>query len=312
MNKLSLWGFVLAIVCVCTIGATILPLSTYVFVLATFGLPHVLTEFKYVTNRFQARFRRQSWENISFLLAAIVGIRVFLLFGQMPRNWGISLELLAVIGLIFLVIPELFKSNNVWGYVGITLAIVFTVGIIISPTTTLVVLAIAHNLTPVGFIAERLRGRERTLGLALCIILFLVIPLAIASGAIGHYLSSFIVMPELSLFNANNLTQHLHVYVPAGIKSDLSRQIFSAAVFLQCMHYLVVLGLFPHWEAKDRFIDRRWFIWSTIAATSVLFIGFCHSFSDGRSIYGLVAAVHAWIEIPVLLQAAVVPKVSAN
>jgi hypothetical protein len=312
MNKLPLLFFPLVIVFVCAIGATILPLSTYTFGLAAFGLPHVLAEFKYVTSRFQTSFRRQSWENIAFLLAAIVGIRVLQLFGQMPRNWGISLELLAVVGLIFLVIPELFKSNDVWGYVGITLAIIFTVGIIVSPATTLVVLAIAHNLTPVGFIAERLRGRERTLGLALCIILFLAIPLAIASGVIGHYLGSFIVMPELSLFNANNLTQYLHVYVPAGIKGDLSRQIFSAAVFLQCMHYLVVLGLFPHWEGKDRFIDHRWFIWGAIAATSVLFIGFCHSFSDGRSIYGLVAAVHAWIEIPVLLQAAAVPKVSAN
>ncbi|MGD1912604.1 MAG: hypothetical protein ACFB2X_17660 [Rivularia sp. (in: cyanobacteria)] len=279
------------------------PLATYTLTLATFGLAHVLTELSYVDSRFNKRLNIDLRKKIIILLLAIVNIRILQVFGALTSWISIPLELICVIGLVTVVIPTLKAKDWKLEILAILLCFILWAGIFWIPILMMLAFAVLHNITPVGFIAEKLRGRGRKLALNACFIVFALIPAIILSGYPYNFLSDLnLVAPSTSILQAGNLQLHLGAFIPQQLhRSAVAQNAFSAAVFLQCMHYAIVLGVFPKWD-KTR---PKLFHGVVIFLSTLIFIYFTQSFSDARKLYSIVAAIHAWVEIPILLLAAI-------
>ncbi|GJD18308.1 hypothetical protein RIVM261_032640 [Rivularia sp. IAM M-261] len=286
------------------------PLATYTFTLAVFGFAHVATELRYINNRFNRRLNSDLHFQIIQLLLIIFLLRVLQVCGIVSSLICILLELSCVIGLIILVIPTLINKNWLFGTCGIILCIALMIGVYMAPTLTLLLFAVLHNITPVGFIAEKLRGIERNRAIIACFIVFFLIPLIIVSGLPYKLFSSInFISLEASLIQAGGLENNLAAYIPKQMHNQkIAIDAFSAAVFLQCMHYAVVIGILNKWNNHSQLIKannpqkhQKLFSLLTILISTLLFFGFVNSFAKTRAIYGIVAAIHAWIEIPILL-----------
>ncbi|MBV6626517.1 MAG: hypothetical protein KI793_26860 [Rivularia sp. (in: Bacteria)] len=290
------------------------PLATYTLTLASFGLAHVLTELRYVNSRFHPRLSIDLQRRIVILLLIIVNLRILQLLGIVNSSISVPLELICVIGLVILVMPILKVKDWKLAILGISICIILSTGVFWIPTLMMLLLAVLHNLTPVGFIAERLGGRERKFALFICLIVFAIIPSIIISGYPYNFLFSLnLVAPSADILQAGNLQLHLGAFVPQELhKSAIAINAFSAAVFLQCMHYAVVLGVLPKWEKSKSNSFKAWnrqrvFEKVVIFLSTLIFIYFAQSFTDARKLYSIAAAIHAWIEFPILLLALAIP-----
>ncbi|MCU0516929.1 MAG: hypothetical protein MUC60_08690 [Oscillatoria sp. Prado101] len=303
-----------ALILACAIASVALPLATYTLTLAAFGLAHVLTELRYVDARFNPRTGRDLRFGIAQLLLIIVTLRTLLVLGFLSSSAWVIMELTCVVTLIALVVPVLAsKSWRLAGF-GISAIVAITAGTLAAPALTFAILSVAHNITPVGFIAERLLGERRRNAMIACAIVFAVIPLIIISGFPHKALASVsLVAPEASLLNAGTLSEHLGQFVPKQLHSQtIGLHAFSAAVFLQCMHYVAVIGILPRFDNTATWGKPRAFLpWPNpklfhiliLILGALLFAGFAQSFRDSRSLYGIVASIHAWLELPILLLA---------
>jgi hypothetical protein len=288
------------IISLCLLSATIFPLGTYVLSLALFGLPHVLIEMRYVQFAFQQRVSISLWQSIALLLAAVVLLRSLSLGGLIGGNFSKSLELLTVIGLVIVIIPTMWQHSRSHGILAILIGLGIATGIFLSPAMTLLGLAILHNFTPIGFIADRFTGKQRQLALGISAIVFGLLPILILSGVPQQLVPTNLTT---SFIPVGQLQNHLGVYVPPQIQGDFAHRLFAAAVFLQCIHYLVILSCFSRWVKPTLQLNQHLFNRCVFALGTLIFLGFCQSFTSARSIYSLIAAVHAWIEIPILLLA---------
>jgi hypothetical protein len=291
------------IMVICFFSAIVFPLGTYVLSLALFGLPHVLIEMRYVQSAFQHRLSIALWQRIGLLLALVVLLRGLSLGGIIGGDLSKSLELLAVGGLVIVVIPTMWQHSRSHGIFTILIGFMLGTGIYLSPAMTLLGLAILHNLTPIGFIADRFIGKQRLWALGISAIVFGGLPLLILLGIPQQLTAAIPFNPHASLISAGQIQNHLGVYVPPQIQGDIAQRLFTAAVFLQCMHYLVILNCFSLWTTPMPPLDQNFFNRCILALGTLIFIGFCQSFTSTRSIYSLLAAIHAWIEVPLLLLA---------
>ncbi|MEM1392001.1 MAG: hypothetical protein AAGG00_01635 [Cyanobacteria bacterium P01_H01_bin.150] len=299
------------------------PLATYTLTLASFGLAHVFTELRYVNSRFNQRLNIDLRKKIVILLLIIVNLRIIQIFGMLDTRISVSLELICVIGLVILAIPILKAKDGKLAILGILVCTILLAGVFWIPTLMMVLLAVLHNLTPIGFIAEKLRGLQRKFALFLCFIVFALIPSIIISGYPENFLSSLnLVAPSANILQAGNLQFHLGAFVPRELHgSAIAQHAFSTAVFLQCMHYAVVLGLLTNWEKnKDNNFESHFLLWNhqsiyekvVIFLSTLIFIYFVQSFTDAHKLYSIAAAVHAWVEFPILLLALAVPAEDKN
>lgn len=293
------------------LAAVLLPLATYAFTLALFGLVHVAVELRYVDRRFGPRVPWRLGTTLLLILGAIVLVRLLGLAAVLPRRSQAALELGLVGVLVLVVLPTLRRAGPWRALIGVVLLGLLVFGAWRAPLATLVFFAVAHNLTPVGFLADALEGRARTGALVLAALLFGVVPLVIASGWPARLVAGA-GLPGFSLPDAGRLDQNLRAFVPSFWR-DGARTIdlFSAAVYLQCLHYAVVIHVLPRlapvpvggtverlpWPAP------RAFAVGLVAVAILSFAAFLFAFSDARAVYGLFALVHAWIEIPILLLA---------
>jgi hypothetical protein len=180
-------------------------------------------------------------------------------------------------------------------------------GAVVAPFHALLALAILHNLTPLGFVAEALGGERRRRALALLSVPFLVMPLLIASGLPGRLLAGAgFGDPEASLFAAAGpLALNLGAYVPVSLAaSDWALPVFSGCVFAQLMHYAAVILLYPRLAgtARPMLLPRLRRPAAAIAvAAAALAVGFLLDFRAARQVYAVAALVHAWVEIPLLV-----------
>lgn len=304
----------IAIVLISAMLSVAFPLATYTFTLATFGLTHVLTELHYVNNRFRQRLGNNFRWRISQLLLLIICVRSLQVLALIPTWVSVPLELSCVVGLVVLTIPALAKKDWRLGILGSVLCAFLTLGIFWSATLTLLLFTILHNITPVGFIAEKLQGKHRNYALFACAVVFVLIPVVILLGLPTQILSSVgFVALEASFVPVGGITFHLGAFVPPQLHEQaIAIPAFSAAVFLQSMHYAVVIGILPKWENPTQSkMANRLFSWLVVFLSTLLFMGFTISFINTRAIYGIISAVHAWVEIPILLLALAIPETSA-
>ncbi|MFT4511590.1 MAG: hypothetical protein ACI89X_000632 [Planctomycetota bacterium] len=294
------------------VAAAIAPVWTYAITLALFGLPHVLVELRYVDERFAARIPRNLIFGLGVGLAGIVVMRAFGLLGVGSSNERITLELVLGVSLIAVAFPLLRRVKT--SPLAIAVGSGLLIGIYYAPAATLVTMALLHNLTPVGFLAERLQGSKRRRAMLLCAIVFGAIPAAL------------LILPASTMLltgplSVGHIDDHIGTFVPpALLGTSFADRLFAAAAFLQCMHYAVVMHVLPRLsggsEATAAVVSwpkQRLFTAAVVTAGLLMTIGFVANFRSARSVYSMFAAVHAWIEIPVLLIAcAVLPRSASN
>jgi hypothetical protein len=290
------------------VAAVLAPLWTYALSLALFGLPHVLCELRYVDERFGARVDRATFLWLAAGLAAIVLLRLVALGGIGAADGRTLAELFVGALLLAAAIPLLRRSGH--SVLPAALPIVLLlVGAFAAPLATLVVLALLHNLTPVGFLAERLRGAVRTRALLGCAVVFGLVPAALLGGGVEALLAAGALQPTAAgPFATGDVDLHLPVFVPkALLGSAFAYDLFATAAYLQCMHYAVVLLVLPRLSGGSetrgawlRWPRPGWFAAFVAAAGVGVTFGFASDFAATRGAYAALAALHAWLEIPVL------------
>jgi hypothetical protein len=284
-----------------------LPLATYTTAVALFGLSHVLSELNYVDRRFSARLAPRLLPRIGLPILAAVLAQAAAMLGLVSAAVAVTVELLAAAALAIGVAGEMRRHRAAGAAIGMALA----AGAVAAPFPLLLGLALLHNLTPLGFFAEALRGEQRRRALALLAVPLIVLPLVIASGLPTAALARLgLVLPEARLLASGPLTLNLGIFVPHSlIATDWAIPIFSAAVFAQLMHYAAVIMLLPRLPVATPartllpWPKRRRLLPALIAAAAGLALVFVLDYGLARQVYGLVAQIHAWVEIPILLLA---------
>jgi hypothetical protein len=299
-RRATLHASVLAAAAVCAVAW---PLATYTLTLAAFGLAHVLSELRFVALRFGPRLA-------SDLRRALVGLVVLVALGRLARRFDVVdaftadiVELLLGIALVVVVVPTLARAGRARVLLATSVGVLLALGIAFSPIHALLAIAVLHNLTPVGFLAEALEGGARRRALATAAVVFAGVPVVILSGLpFAALQSAGLAAPELVVLPAGPLALHMRAYLPDDLLSATwALHAFSACVFLQCAHYLAVIDVLPRLVAAP---GPR-FGWFLVVAGAVAFVPFALDFIQARQGYGVLAAVHAWIEVPLLLLATV-------
>ena len=285
------------------------PLAVYTVSLAAFGLPHVLSELRYVDLRFGRRLEARFLWSIALLLPLIVAIRACTVFHLISSQLGVPAELGGV------ALLALSCARGPRRQVALALAVALTLGwaTLTAPFVTAVVLSILHNLTPLGFFRQiaPLNRRGAMMGWALADLLGL--PLLIATGwpraGLSHVMASATALDPLK---AGRLADNLFVYVPPDLTHSIHAiDLFTASVVAQGAHYASVIVLLPLLRGRldpDAHGLLRWpkgaaFAVLCVAAGGISLAVFYGGFSQARGVYGLAASVHAWLEIPVLILA---------
>lgn len=285
------------------------PLAAYTVTLAAFGLPHVLSELRYVDLRFGRRIDRRFLWSIALLLSLIVAIRACTVFHLISNQVGVPAELggVALLALSCAGGP----LRQVILAVGAALSLGWAT--LAAPFVTAVVLSILHNLTPLGFFWQiaPLNRRGAMMGWAAAGLIGL--PLLVATGWPRASLSHLAATgANLDPLKAGPLADNLFVYVPPGlIHSVHAIDLFTASVVAQGAHYASVIVFLPLLRGRLDPNAHGLLNWPKGAAFAALcalagavsLAVFLNGFSQARGLYGLAASFHAWLEIPVLILA---------
>lgn len=305
------------------LAATCAPLATYGLTLAIFGGAHVLAELRFVEARYARRMEDRVAQGVGLLLILVAALRLAKqahLAGGTPAT---QLELLLVAGLAATTLPSLARRGRRPLAIGLVAVVAVGLGLALAPIWTMLGLACLHNWTPVGFLAEGLPAAERARGLRLGLLAFVAAPLAIATGLPTAALSAFdLAWPQLSLLPAGSLQSNFSAYLhPSLHERDWATAAFSALVFAQCMHYAAVIGVLPRLSPGGPYADSRLglsrlstrrFVALVGVLTAVGLVGYGMDFKVARGWYGVLAALHAWLELPVLLLALAPMAVSSR
>ncbi len=292
------------------------PLATYGLSLALFGGAHVAAELRFVDARMGPRFGQRVRAGILALLGAVVLLRGLRIAGAVDGPAGTRLELIAVLGLGLVVLPMARQVSWARGAMAVALLLGLVAGIVEDPAGTMLLLAVLHNGTPILLLLAGAEGEERRRRLPGTLLAFLVLPALMASG-LPAQLASGLPIPGLGatggpappLLDLGPLHRHLGVYLPAGLQDhERALDLFRAAVLAQCLHYTWVIGVLPGLVGRPQ---RSWlglaalpagpFALAVAGLSLLSFVGWSEDFAGTRAMYGLVAAVHAWIELPALL-----------
>lgn len=309
----------LAAVLGCAVASVLWPVFTYALSLALFGLPHVACELRYLDQRFGSRLSGSLWRSMATLLIGIALLRVAGLAHLGTAHVRSVIELLLGAVLATALLPRLRLRGAPLAVLGLATAAAAILGAALAPTTALVLFALLHNVTPVGLLCERLRGGARIAALLASAVAFLLVPLAIASGLLGGWLADLGCHASIAgPWSVGELDQHLGAFVPESWRgTEFGDDLFAAAAFLQCMHYVVVIAVLPKLGPGEAPLRSRlpWpaprgFIKALVVATAMLLVAYLVSFANARACYGVFASVHAWVEVPILLLACVAPPLA--
>lgn len=277
-------------------SAIAFPFTTYATTLATFGIAHVAIELRYIDSRFHQQLDRTIEMRLVQLLLAIAILRCCTIWGWIAIELAHILELCCGVGLVLIATRHLYRQNWRLCIFGMVVTCLLGIGIIIDPIATSITFAIIHNFTPVGFILERKRSNSISI-LLTCSFVFVVIPLLII-------LYQFFPILHLPLETNRG---YLSAFIaPSWQQLAIAYPLFSAVTFLQCMHYGAVIGLFSQWTNGRSptllpWLPFPYFYWLLGGISLCFLVAFQNSFVLTRSLYGIVASVHAWLEIPLLL-----------
>lgn len=302
----AMWWIAAMVVAI--VAVTTAPLAAYVVLIALFGLPHVLTELRYCDERFSPRISVRLIWAMGLVVGLIALGRIAVPLGYMPASLTMPVELSlgAVLAGIALMVMRRLRV------LGALIALALGLGAYFAPLSTFLVVAWAHNLTPLGFVAEITQGAERRRLLTALTIPFFIMPALIAAGGLLWVPQFF--SPALdhftTIFGAG--TSVLMSFLPPGMDRAAAVPLFQAAVFSQVMHYFAVIIFMPFLlkekggaTGKPVVPWPRWPVYFVAVGIASLFsFGFyAIAYTDARAAYGAAAAVHTWIELPLFLLA---------
>jgi len=296
-------AIVASLLALAAVGAVVAPLATYATTLAVFGLPHVAQELRYIRHRFG------DWAGlwlvpVGLLLLAICGGRLLMTFGLLEPSVGRGVELALAAGLVLSTAPAWMRGGLLPTALGLALAIGLVAGMLFAPIWALLAIAVLHNWTPIPFVLEATDGPDRSRVLLVCAVVFILVPAIIASGLPWRAASSLgLGAAEWSPIQAGTLTANYRAYLPASLTAWRPAQhLFSAVVFAQCTHYIMILLVLPSLAGPSGRLRTPAWTWLAIGLTSLVITGlFLADFRFGRSLYGSFSAVHAWVEVPLFL-----------
>lgn len=295
------------------------PLAIWAGSLAAFGVPHALVELRWVAQRYGRE--RACVPAVLAVLGLIAGLRLLAL----PLQWGTATTSAVELGLGVLLVtcalvpaarPDAARIG-----VGLLLVAALAGGIAFAPVDALLVLAVVHNLTPLGFVADRLRDDDaspvaRVRWLAAALLCFVVLPVWLATGVaadwsgLGTGRASSLDAAASSALGIG-LGDGIAAFRPSWFPAERSLDLLRACAFLQCMHYVAVLVVMPrlgagaHVEARSIGAARpqRAFFVLVGVLGAVFLAAFGVDFREAKATYGVLAAVHVWLEFPALLLA---------
>ncbi|MGE0143603.1 MAG: hypothetical protein AB7I19_07455 [Planctomycetota bacterium] len=305
------------------------PLAIYGVTLAIFGLPHALVELQWVGRRYGA------WQHLMLPVTALLGVVAGSRAASLQLGYSFAttatIELALGALLIVAVLPAEWRRCALRTTIALVALGTIGVGIAAAPIDALLVLAIAHNLTPAGFLADRLRDSDTTRAArrafaTLATTCFLILPAWLASGIAAEWLGLSKTIASVG-DGAVGTTLGIEVadgisaFRPSFVAPDRALDLLRACAFLQVVHYVSVLYVMPKLAPLPQIADSirtatpngRTMLALLVITTLLFAIAFLHDFREARAAYGVFAAVHVWIEFPALLLAltprALVPTV---
>jgi hypothetical protein len=275
------------------------PVATYTITLSLFGLAHVLSELRYVDERFGARIAGGLRGAIGLLLALVVVGRLLAMTGLVEKGDATAAELVWVALLAAVAVPVLWRTAGAATAFSGMLALGLLAGAAWSATHVFLALAVLHNLTPLGFFAERLEGPGRKEALAVAAFVMLGVPMLLATGLPSAVIGMDLGSPW------GGLSKHVGAFVHADFhEAWWAPNLFAAAAYGQCVHYVATIGILPRLGGGEGTLpwpSRTSWVLGLCGFALIGLAGFWQDFGQTRQIYGVLAAVHAWIEVPVLL-----------
>jgi len=289
--------------------AILSPLAAYSIALAAFGLPHVLSELRYVDRRFGRRLERGLVAMVLAMLAGIVAIRAATVLHLIPPAIGVPAELAAVT----LMVLACARGAGQRRLLAVGVGVVLGTATLLAPFGTAVTLSVLHNLTPLAFLWQLAPREQRARMMAPAVAALLALPLLVAIG-----------LPRLALHGlglgvmaadplaAGPLVANLSVYVPPALEASRHAvDLFTASVVAQGGHYIAVIAVLPMLLARFDPEARGLLTWPGGRAFAVLVViiavaslaAFADGFTQARAVYGLASSFHAWIELPVIILA---------
>jgi MFS family permease len=289
------------------VAAVAAPLLIYSTTLATFGLAHVLSELRYVDRRFGRALGAPRILIMSVLLAGAVAARASGVFGLLGITAAVPLEL----GFVAALALSAARGSRLQRGLALGIAGVLGIATLAAPFDTAISLSILHNLTPLAFLWEISRPAWRWRIMLLALLVFVALPLFVATGLPRLALmSASIVAPSIDPLGAGPLADQLYVYVPVPLQDTASAiDLFSASVVAQCAHYAAVIFVLPAMLATSdpraaglvAWPRGRIFFPIIAVLSSLALYRFANGFGSARAFYGIAASFHAWVEIPLVI-----------
>jgi hypothetical protein len=284
------------------VAVTIWPLMSTTAAFACFGAAHVIVELRYIAARFQARVPWRAWWQLGAVLLAIVVVRSAVPAGLLSSSTAATLELVLASAALAIGVHLGWRDRS-RAVVGTAGVVAIVVGACAFPLHTLLLLSVLHNLTPIGFVVERAAPGRQARTLLAASLVMCGVPLLVASGLPLQLWAEHVDVVAAWPSSPALYEAYAVWLTPSMFDAPNALPLFSAAVSAQLLHYGAVLWWLPR-EAR-----RTGESWSAptslvvvVAATIVLLaVAFAIDFRSARVVYGLLAAVHAWIELPVLL-----------
>ncbi|MES3025972.1 MAG: hypothetical protein V4857_30695 [Pseudomonadota bacterium] len=274
-----------------------MPLPLYLVSLALFGLPHIVLELSFLRSRYAARWPTRWWIALGIVLLLQALGRAAAWHGEFSVESSRIVDVLALFLLALLILLAPMRVGwpaRVTGLLGAG-AVMWLLerGDLVE---ALLLLAIAHNFTPLALAWDMAREHRPARGMAWMITGMLMLPPLVALSAWGGG-----IVPAAFAGQSWSLAGQL----PSNIDGARGEAVLSAIVLAQCLHYYCVIVLLPRAEARrvGKAITPAPLLFALLVAVLLHLAYYLHDFSSARQLYAVAAGFHAWLEWPVLLMA---------
>ena len=286
--------------------AFLAPMSLSVFGLAILGLLHVALELRYVIGRFSARISQVLGLTLVLTLTLVVLARAI---GMVAPQFARPSEIVAgaiVVGVgITVGLPRRWRTPTL-----AALAVVVALALW-QPGWYFYALTHVHNLIPLVFLWDWAvrhlpRGGARAAFVGAQLLWIVVLPAVVLSGLVDPLVNGSAGLAAAWVGDGSGM---LAASAPPGAGPIVAERHLLVFAAQQTMHYVVWIGFFPLFgRDAARAFDARFPLLRgmrvpaiALALSAALLAVFALDYYTGRTLYGLVAAYHVYIEFPVLI-----------
>jgi hypothetical protein len=271
--------------------AALAPLPLYLLALMLFGLPHVLWELNWIRRTYRNCIPNAWWGVWALILLVQALARLGAWQGWVQGETTMVVDLVTLALLMMTVIALAYRQGGVRAWLVAGAALLLGYGLLWAVNhgdvvAVLVLLAIAHNFTPLLLVPPAQRFGDLSARRALSLLFTLPWLLAAFLWLLGTRAApGGLWMPSEAAW--------LQPYLAQGFGAVLS-----GLVLAQCLHYYSVLRLLPTTLPVPS--PRQWQL-GAVLVSGGLTAYFVSDFMAARKLYAVAAGVHAWLEFPLIL-----------